>query len=1130
MRFLRLEILNLASLDRQGGEIIEFEAGSLKDSTIFSIVGPTGSGKSTILDAICLALYNRAPRYPIKGNNNDYIEVYGEKDENEKSRIAPTDCRNILTRGKSEGYSKLTFLANNGNVYRAEWYVKFKRKKYDKAITSLFKIIDNNDEHLEEQANWEDLPVIIGLDYDQFLRTVLIAQGSFAKFLTAKENERYELLEKLIGCGGLYINIAEQIKQKRNEAAEKFNSIKLQSEVNSQYLITNAEELDDLKKKVESLEKEEANVKKEIGQISKDLAWYDAESRYLQNIDKYSKAAAIAKDNLNNAKEEINRLNLHDSTLPAIGYYKDIIMAESNLKSFNDDLVSLGEIIACKEDEIKQEGDLQTKQQEELDNVVKTIEIQQPHINKAREIKGQLSEANRGVEEKKKERIASDNSKEKAKKELASNLENITNARKYLETKQQELTRIKQDAEENRKKWDETLQKAKDALINEEKKKNGVDLDKLQGAYSDAKQKQGDIANAIRIQKAIKEKKEQLAENERQKKDLCKRKEDIEIKLSKFNLEKLQGELNTLNESYTLMTSENWESHRHILKDGKPCPLCGALDHPYAKDTKQLLPIVSDLKNLIEVKAAELNKQSKEKNKLDKDLSEIKGRFDSIGENIKAFEDDLIKLQEEWAPIHYDHKDWPEDIALLESHSLVIKQECENKEKDLFEFNNLLKSIETLRKERDRVDGEFRLFLEKSAEQVKTKEKESIAAETALKTEEGKTDNLNKQLEEKTSFLNEALKAEKEAEEKAEELKNKLKEEIGDNDPDTLEKNLLAKKEAEEGKVNSIKGLITKFQNEVSVLKGNQQSKQKSVEEQNHKKNEYSKLLDDWIANYNSSSNGIVLTKEVIKNLFEATDNWEEIRNRHNNLTTSLTEALTTFNNEDNAHKEHQASKPNFTEEDLKNKKIELENWSNAELIDLKNRLIRHNDAQEKIGSIAEEIAAADQLKSEWEQIVKAIGSDGKTLRKIAQCYTLRFLVEHANKEIAKFNKRYELQQVKNSLGLRVIDHDRADDVRETTSLSGGETFIVSLGLALGLSALSSRNISFDNLFIDEGFGTLDPDTLALVIDSLATLQSSQGKKVGVISHTDTMSERITTQIRIIKKGNSGSSRIEIYP
>ena len=222
--------------------------------------------------------------------------------------------------------------------------------------------------------------------------------------------------------------------------------------------------------------------------------------------------------------------------------------------------------------------------------------------------------------------------------------------------------------------------------------------------------------------------------------------------------------------------------------------------------------------------------------------------------------------------------------------------------------------------------------------------------------------------------------------------------------------------------------------------------------------------------------------------------------------------------------------KPDMQKEALLTKKAELENVSNQEFIDTKARLQRHNMAKELMGNMFAQKQKAEVAKREWEEIADAIGGDGKTLRKIAQCYTLRFLIEHANVEIRKFNSRYELLQVKNSLGIRVVDHDRADDVRDTTSLSGGETFIVSLGLALGLSSLSSRNISFENLFIDEGFGTLAPDTLATVIDSLAMLQSSQGKKVGVISHTDTMSERITTQIRIIKDGNSGSSHIEIYP
>ena len=126
------------------------------------------------------------------------------------------------------------------------------------------------------------------------------------------------------------------------------------------------------------------------------------------------------------------------------------------------------------------------------------------------------------------------------------------------------------------------------------------------------------------------------------------------------------------------------------------------------------------------------------------------------------------------------------------------------------------------------------------------------------------------------------------------------------------------------------------------------------------------------------------------------------------------------------------------------------------------------------------------------------------------------------------FSKRYSLEQVKNSLGIRVVDHDRADEIRNVSSLSGGETFLVSLALALGLSSLSSRNVPMYNLFVDEGFGTLDGDSLNMVIDALSCLQAMQGKKVGVISHTAEMRERIRTQIRVKRVGMGGKSVIEI--
>ena len=208
-------------------------------------------------------------------------------------------------------------------------------------------------------------------------------------------------------------------------------------------------------------------------------------------------------------------------------------------------------------------------------------------------------------------------------------------------------------------------------------------------------------------------------------------------------------------------------------------------------------------------------------------------------------------------------------------------------------------------------------------------------------------------------------------------------------------------------------------------------------------------------------------------------------------------------------HDRHQTDKPEKEREVLVTEGQELRNNSrNDELVTAKAKMKNHDDAMALLGDKVEELKQATKMKDDWTAITDAIGGEGKTLRKIAQCYTLSFLIEHANVEIRKFNRRYELQQVKNSLGIRVIDHDRADDVRETASLSGGDTFIVSLGLALGLSALSSRNISFENLFIDEGFGTLDPDMLLTVVDSLAMLQTSQGKKVGVISHTDTATSK----------------------
>lgn len=1130
MNFIKLEIHNLASLDRVGGETIEFQEGALRESTIFSIVGPTGSGKSTLLDAICLALYNMAPRYPRKkGDRNQNIEIYGELEEGEKNRLAPTDARNILTRGKKDGYSKLTFLANNGNVYRAEWHVHMKTKNYEDAKTSLYLLSMKDGVQTEEIAEWDKLPQIIGLDYGQFLRTVLIAQGSFANFLTAKENERYELLEKLIGCEEQYSIIATNIKAQKDAAVQAYNQIVAAFSAQEKDIIPE-EELDALKLRVAELERLDKEAKEELKKLSEALGWYEADEKHIENIGNYQQAFDNAKVALEAVREQAERLALHDVTVPAVSLYKEIKSAEAKIAGCDTRLTQLSGSIKDQEEAIKTEVEVNLEQLKQVAQKASSeLEQQKPHINKAREIKAELEGLKQALTEKDNAQKDAGNAKTRASEELASNKKNIESSEGILQSSKDALESLQKQIEESQEKLRQKTADAISDLTAESKKLEGLDAETLQNAKTAAERTQNELNAAIRIQTDLQTKTTLRTQNLDNQKRLTERNANIAEALKAFKIEALTEECDTLVKSYTLMTSEKWELHRSALKDGEACPLCGAVHHPY-QDNAAFAPVVDDMKKLIDAKRQELKKLTDEKQSLQQEQSQNNGLLDGIKQALESLDNEISALGNEWKAISAAHSDWPEDAVALNGMMPLVDKNVDDASDRLSAYNAIVTKLDELRSAKETAEKAQQDFDKRAQEKRQEAEGKVNEANTLLATEKGKTENLAKQLDEKTKALEAADKALADAKRVVEEKTAALKQEIGDKDPDAYEKTLTDAKTNADNAVTSKNEAISEMREALKGLVG-QESETKSQRDEEKtilgkKQNE----LTAWIADYNKNAQEKPLSEEVIALLYSATDNWEAIRAKNAELSIAFTEANTTLVNEKKAYDEHQEKKPEQSKEDLAARKTELEGISNDELIDSKARMQRHDDAKKTMGEMFETKQKAELLMKEWEEITDAIGTDGKTLRKIAQCYTLRFLIEHANVEIRKFNTRYELQQVKNSLGIRVIDHDRADDVRDTTSLSGGETFIVSLGLALGLSALSSRNISFENLFIDEGFGTLDPDTLATVIDSLAMLQSSQGKKVGVISHTDTMSERITTQIRIIKNGNSGSSHIEIYP
>ena len=1156
MKFLQLEILNLASLDKQGGEVINFEEGALGESTIFSIVGPTGSGKSTLLDAICLALYNRAPRYPRKkGDKNQNIEIFGVTDASENNRLAPTDSRNILTRGKKEGYSKLTFLANDGSIYRAEWHVRFQRVRYENAKTALYKITRNGEEISEETADWNELPNIIGLDYDQFLRTVLIAQGSFANFLTAKENERYELLEKLIGCEETYTNIATEIKKAKDQATDTYNQMAASVEAVKQNLL-NDEELIQLQEEIARLEKAEKELDSQLKAILKDLQWFEENDNQINQIATCQTDMEQATNAIKEMQAQILRLQLHDEVQPAVNLLQEVERQTQSIHEQEGNILKAEANIKSQESAIDESEKTLASLKEAVSKAQEQLEKALPVIAEARALKTKMEAAMPNLKEKKEALELAQKENQTALKDVEENARNIQKWEAETEKANLALKTTKEEIAKQKQVLHEATQAAEQTWETEKNKTAGQNIEELQNSKTVADRKLQDVQQAIKVVAHLDAATAEKQKNEERILVLGKRNAEIDEALGKLTIEALTQETLTLRNAYTLMVSEKWEIHRANLTEGKPCPLCGSTTHPYHTDNRQFEEATTELSQLLKVKEDLLKLQQKQEKELSGERKQNDGEVQTLQKQQEKLSGEIATYEEEWKALIAQYPKIPKAEAELKSLLPIYENKAKDASSKLSLFNKIQKEIERLTQLKDKAVKDEAAYESKASTILNEVQESASICTTKLAEQKALTTNLTSQQKSKKEAYEKALQTWNSARKEMEEWQAQYKQILNGEEPDAAEQRLTAVKDEATKAADNQNENINKLKAELANSKGSHQtmlSQNKTMKENQQAKE---KELDLWIEEYNkqleeksierkdfeetdSKEKGIeersieprFIDRNTIREMLHSAEDWNAIRREKDEKEKAVASTTALYQSAEKAHQQHLEHQPAQTRDTLLTIQQEYQERSQRnELIAAKARMQNHQEAMKLLGDKAEALKLVTQEKDDWTAITDAIGTDGKTLRKIAQCYTLSFLIAHANQEIRKFNSRYELQQVKHSLGIRVIDHDRADDIRDTTSLSGGETFIVSLGLALGLSALSSRNISFENLFIDEGFGTLDPDTLATVIDSLAMLQSSQGKKVGVISHTDTMSERITTQIRIIKNGNSGSSHIEIYP
>lgn len=522
---------------------------------------------------------------------------------------------------------------------------------------------------------------------------------------------------------------------------------------------------------------------------------------------------------------------------------------------------------------------------------------------------------------------------------------------------------------------------------------------------------------------------------------------------------------------------------RTKLKENEPCPVCGSTDHPISG------VVVESLEE------DELNKAKvfveQEINRLTDSISNRKGeviRLQSLIEGYKVQHNaTFVKLTEAMNTL----TNWKvkyEDETLSDELKVVAAKWQAN----ITEQTTLTEQSSTLNQE------------------IKTAQVRLAELTATLKDKQEKQNALSVELEQLNNKRKELLGGKKADDVEKSHIDKQQTISVQLREATELQNNLIAKGEKISGVITQLTENKSRFQNRIAEL-NSMVSKWLEARED--------KLTAEELAELLSKDNSWLTTER------EALD---KLRSNKLSAQTTLAERL-------RVAEEHQKAEVKPAEEetqeaitDMLNEKHTVVNGKRERTTEIGVLFGNHEKGQAKIKQFEKELAEKNTTAENWRKLNDLFGSaDGAKFKVLAQGYTLDVLLGYANKHLSDISQRYLLERVSSdSLSLQVVDLDMLSEVRSVHSLSGGESFLISLALALGLSSLSSNRMRIESLFIDEGFGSLDTDTLRVAMDALERLQT-QGRKIGVISHVAEMTERIPTQIRVIKTTN-GRSRVEV--
>lgn len=1218
MKILKIELQNINSLRSETPIVIDFESEQFQDVGLYAITGSTGAGKTTILDAITVALYHQVPRF-------------------NKSNVK-AGLENIVSYGASDAFTRVLF-ENKGEQFEAFWSMRLASKSGKKLTNpsekvQLINITTNKIIAEKKREVQSEIERVTQLNYNQFLRSVMLAQGEFASFLSANAKDKGTLLEQITG-EEIYKKIGEAINQRQYDERKKLEVIK--AKINDEDLLTE-EQRTELKIEQKDVEDQIKILDKELLAIKTITDWYK------KNIEliKQKEVLQIQITNLENDKNEnkglLHRLVLNEKAEPFKDLLGEIERMEkvietkiSELNIFTTDLelllpkirntkkeeIEINKLLKEKEDDfkkwlpkldtvskldtnIKNEKENKEQMYSSLADLITSIHDFEKSIKiKEREMKQKiidLSELEVFIKEHKnipeiekrfinwstdltilksnKQNINKDinfcNAKEKEIEETIQYLKNknkiASEEYKNYELIKNKLTEIEKQLKSNNLK---ILLKEKEGI--EKQKGRWESFRDLSVVFIKDKETEGKLNNEI---------------------ELLKKDNDTylgQLKEVKIKIETVKNKINFTEKIVSLeKTIKSFEDERSKLEKGKPCNLCGATEHPFVEKykiietsksekelekQKDLLEELTEKRNLINKKLTEIHtkidgskkqlieianelKDSKQKaDLLNLDctitdtktilvkLNDFKNNVDLIKTNIETTQN-LQKQKEDRTKNLNANKEIinkiKTQIANLEGKQNILTKELSDKENilkivenDTVELESKLKQILVqFDMELPGIDNTtiFINDLEKKISDYNLKVKDLVTVKNKISENEIKLINIKKQLVEKQSEQGKLKKKSLKIEQKITEIINKrtsiLPIEIS---VETKRTELQRSKDDYQDRSNLIRENLQKLNTDKTTKETQQKTIQKELKTFNNDiKTHYSDL------NEQIEQSDFNAKQEIEKALLSSEDKSEF--NRIKKDFDKKTVELTTLNTRlDKEIKEHEERKDfETTKGDALKKENKIKGLTEVLLKrsgEIKQQFALDNQIIERNRTVFDAIEVQEIQVKKWKDLMDLLGGSKHAFNTYVQRLTLQSLIGFANIHLFKLNKRYSLKMNEKykhgeELNFDLIDHYQTDQARYVDTSSGGEKFIISLALALGLSDLASSNVRIDSLFIDEGFGTLDNNTLETVISTLETLQS-QGKMIGIISHVENLKERIPTQIQIIKKSN-GVSEVAI--